>query len=311
MPGLVGAKKDPYWDAIHAALNVDDFSKSPQAQYGQREVHPGDLAFCFHKTRLRYVFYEFLLSQGFILDATEKRILDEMEWWMAEQKERVRPCIVLDRHGPDSYVVCFLTSVNSASVDSDPRLSMLSIPCGNNQKGGLRTDPPLASRMMFPLPVVRSLLLPTRYIRRTQLSYGELERARALVRAKVEVIMTNQEKLRRETLAVYLDKKHRANWAIRNQAKVPIVQPKIKWRRPPNVAKTYTDTPWNCSFINPHPQRQNIEWIVKHGGEYIVEASRYLSNVVSPPPPPFRVPRPFYSRLLRASTAFIRRRIFT
>jgi len=297
--------RDPYWETVHTALGAWASSKTPVFPLRPTEVDPGDVAYCFEGTRFRYILYEYLESRGFVLTGEEQKIFEKIK---QDTRKHCRPCVVLGRHGPGSYVVCFLASLNS---DSTPGSAEdLSIPC-DDQEVQLRTYPPSNLRLLLALPVVRSNLWPVWGARRRQqLAYGEFERALTLVRAKVVEIKANIEEIRSKDLALSLNLEHPANrpWT----PKVKVVQPKLVPTREPTLSDhdwLYRKRPFTYSYMSPHHERQNIEWIVRHGGQLVADASRYLSSVVRSPPP-FHLPPPFYAPLLRASTAFIRRRIY-
>jgi len=105
-------------------------------------------------------------------------------------------------------------------------------------------------------------------------------------------------------MALHDDPEHPANLPYTTRVKVehPELQPE-RQKRYRGIA--YGFTPWTTPCEIPYLGLQNFEWILKR--QTIGDASRYLSDVVRPRPP-FRLPRPFYSQLLRA-TASIPRRI--
>jgi hypothetical protein len=183
---------DLEWDIIQAAL---DFAEQAHSTINRSRasyvVDIGDIALCYDRTRLRLIFYEYLMSMGYELNDEERKTFSDIQE-MAQTTRYTRPCVVVGRHTPDSFLVCFMVSLNSNEETAASMVTELSIPCGDNQEHGLRANPPLHSRMLFALPVVRSGadLYPTlrgmRYIRQ-QLAYGELERARAAIRTKVAV----------------------------------------------------------------------------------------------------------------------------
>ncbi|KAJ7221544.1 hypothetical protein GGX14DRAFT_430093 [Mycena pura] len=311
--------RDPYWEALHAALDAAALSNSALLnQRSPKHMNIGDFGICFENPKLRPIVYEFLVSRGYALTKKEKTYLESLT---ASSKAHARPCVVVGRHGPGSYVVCFLASANSRdTAELSPMIHQLSIPFGDNQKEGLRAEPPFVSRLLFALPVVRSAIIAT--VRqgqppiRQQLAYGELERARLLIRAKIAEFKANHETLRRQELALTRDKSHPGDRPLLQ--KVDIHQPRIAQKpghgklsrqRFRNKTGEFWEVVHDPMFIPPHSAHNNISWILKHANDYFADASRYLSSVVDPPPPPFRLPRPFYSSVLRASTSFIRRRI--
>ncbi|KAJ7494434.1 hypothetical protein B0H11DRAFT_1802755 [Mycena galericulata] len=303
--------RDPYWETIHAAFSDSVKASRRSVRYMNRpyEVDPGDFAFCYSGTRLRYVFYEFLKEHGVTLNPTERKLMYGIRRTMEHEQDPSRPCLVLGRHGPDSYVVCFLATLNFRDEYSS-FIDHLSIPFGDNIEGTLRTYPQNLSRLLIAMPAVRSNLTPIwRASLRLQLDYGELERARMLVRKKVAEIKANLEAIRNQELALIGDPLHPMNHSVPPEERVKLVQPRIAWHIPSTTLRLYSETPWTQPNLTPHPTPNNIQWLVEHSGEDIVNASRYLSGVVRPPPPPFRLPRPFYSPLLRTATAFARRRI--
>ncbi|KAJ7778726.1 hypothetical protein DFH07DRAFT_538801 [Mycena maculata] len=330
--------RDPYWISIHTALDLLDGRDRPfhrpdyeldRFKWNRgyhdgpfKELHPGDHALCCGGTSLvHYLYHEYLVSKGHVLTAEELYRLKDLKRYLHHNRDAQRPCIVLDRHG-DSYTVCFLTSFNSVDISEDESgVASVLIPCGDAQEGGLRSYPDFQSRWLVPLPVVRerSILRPImRYgpgwgkAMRQRLSYGELERMRSWVRAKEADFATNHETIRRAEVANWLDSSHRTRHVVRRLRKVKIMQNLHReealdyfhlFRK-----STYHETPRDPPWSVPSPVCNNTAWIVRHTEQEIANASRYLSNVVRPPPP-FRLPRPFYAPSLRASTAFVRRRI--
>jgi hypothetical protein len=185
--------RDPYWEYLHAAIAVETRAKSQRvADRSREDLGPGDIAICVGETRLRYVFYEFLRSRGHVLWGMEKRLIAA-----TIHDSQPRPCVILERSVTGSFIVCLLATVGlNELTEATPSIRFLSIPFGNDQRDGLRLSPPLPSRFLFAAPIERSELdlIPLRWVGdsgyvaiRPQLDYGELERARQLVRAKTEV----------------------------------------------------------------------------------------------------------------------------
>ncbi|KAJ6581566.1 hypothetical protein B0H19DRAFT_512446 [Mycena capillaripes] len=302
---------DPHWDTIHAGLDLAEAVNSTADR--SRGLDIGDFAFCHENTRLRHVFYEFLLSKGFDLTKREARVYEDLQL-RGQAEEYSRPCVIVERVSPDVFEVCFLTSLNSDDEAArwSSVITRLSIPCGNNQEGGIRAYPPLVSRMLLALPVQRSYLTPiTREGLRQQLSYGELERLREWSHKKTAELIDDQKNIRIQEVANLLNKAHPANKRIKPSHKTTIEQLPFRKR---DKETQFGDSAWASvykrRFITPHPTRNNIRWILEHAGEHFTNASRFLSLDHRPAPPPFRLPRPFYSPLLRASAAFVRHRIF-
>ncbi|KAF7305473.1 hypothetical protein HMN09_00800000 [Mycena chlorophos] len=166
---------------------------SRRSGYPHTWAIPGDLVVVFMDGELKSAYVEYLQSQGHKLnseEATGQRLV---------QKSRAgplhRPSVVLDyvADDPNSRVVGFLTKTD-----------LLATP-----------DPPMtAIKGLLALPVIRHL----RHLRKlkranawshtTQLSYGDLERARAIVREKTAHLQKNLSRMR-----------HEANvWGLRRQA---------------------------------------------------------------------------------------------
>ncbi|KAJ7642681.1 hypothetical protein DFH06DRAFT_604640 [Mycena polygramma] len=307
----------PYWDLLHHALDAAAWKNSARNIVRGNELDVGDFAFCFQNTRLRHIFYDFLVSSNSKLTRKEEaihRALRERGY----TEEYARPCFIVGRRGSGLFVVCFLVSLN-ANVDAADWASvvtLLSIPCGNNQEEGLRSEPPLLSRMLFALPVARSGLVPIlRHGRhRQQLAYGELERARTLIRQKVALLKTNEQAIRKRELSILDDRSHPANIPILPGRKTLIPQPS---RVPRDKLKENVKQYWFHEmpmppvhrFLTPPAMSSNIRGVLKAKDEIFADASRYLSSLDRDPVPAFRLPPPVYSPLLRASAAFIRRRI--
>ncbi|KAJ7123087.1 hypothetical protein C8R44DRAFT_160722 [Mycena epipterygia] len=237
---------------------------------------------------------------------------------LMDREEHSRPCVVLAHHGPGSYVVCFLTTVQGQDLSDKAKLSPLvnhlSIPVEQAHKHGLRAEPSLMPpSLLIALPVVRSNLrvsirLGTRQRLeiRQRLAYGELERARTLVRAKVAEFKNNHEIIRKKELATIWDRSHASNQGLTGSAPTSTTRPKIPREETP---KFHPEPLQKFTFLTPPAMGHNVSWIVKHARTDIASASRYLSSLPHPPASPFRLPSPFYSPLLRASLAFVRRRI--
>ncbi|KAJ6606222.1 hypothetical protein DFH09DRAFT_1119633 [Mycena vulgaris] len=180
--------RDPYWAAIHEALEANGRQDQLRYAASPRPLGPGDLAIVSQGSRLRYLFYDFLESQGYTLTRKEKRYFEDIKQTVLCAEPYFRPCVILERHGPGSYVVCFLASFNSAQTEFAGFVKAAGIPFGESEKDGLRVYPPYTGRMIIGLPVVRSNLV--RLYRAgvsPMLAYGELERLRRLVREKVAV----------------------------------------------------------------------------------------------------------------------------
>ncbi|KAJ7755042.1 hypothetical protein DFH07DRAFT_959608 [Mycena maculata] len=335
--------RDPYWVSIHASLDLLDRRDRPfKFQDGELEwtlgsttmpsdvsfmdFYPGDHLFCTGgTTRIPYVFHEYLESKGHVLTARELYQFENMKRTLEARRGSIRPCVVLERHGPHSYSVCFSASFNSFDISEDePGLGSMLIRYGNDQEGGLRSHPELNGPWVLALPVVRehSILRPkVRYgpgygvAMRQRLSYGELERMRSLVRAKEAKFATNHETIRRTEVAKLLDPSHRASHIVRpsHRVKIPQSKPPDKELSLQMIVKRYRKTvgvkPRGSVWVLPSAACNNTAWVVKHAEQEIANASRYLSSVIRPPPP-FRLPRPFYAPSLRATAAFVRRRIY-
>jgi hypothetical protein len=167
------------------------------------DVNIGDIAICLDGNRLRYIYYDFLVSQGYVLTEQEQEHFSEVRWssrlsaklaLRQEGRPYGRPCIVLERHSPGSFKVCFLATLQ----ESSSVYTYLGIP-----EEDLRAYPSFPPRLrnpgvrgpeqsiILPMPVIRSNLFSSRDgIYRRQLHYGELERVRALIKQKLEVCVT-------------------------------------------------------------------------------------------------------------------------
>ncbi|KAJ6606221.1 hypothetical protein DFH09DRAFT_1119623 [Mycena vulgaris] len=181
--------RDPYWAAIHEALEAN-MHQEFQLRYAAspRPLAPGDLATVLEGNRIRYLFYDFLESQGYTLTPMEKRRFEDIKQTVLCTEPYFRPCVILERHGPGSYVVCFLASFNSAQTEFAGFVKAVAIPFGEGEKDGLRVHPAYTGRTLIGVPFVRSNL--NRLYRANVgavLAYGELERLRGVVREKVAV----------------------------------------------------------------------------------------------------------------------------
>nr|GAT47087.1 predicted protein [Mycena chlorophos] len=209
-----------YWSLLHAGLNglQDDASSmmSRRSGYPHTWAVPGDLVVVSMDGELKSAYVEYLQSQGHKLNSEEaiaQRLLE---------KRRVeplrRPSVVLDyvADDPNSRVVGFLTKTDllaTPDVTYPPYLH-ITVPFGTTD-GALTVQPPMtAIKGLLALPVIRHM----RHLRKlkrakawshtTQLSYGELERARAIVREKTAHLQKNLSRMR-----------HEANvWGRRRQA---------------------------------------------------------------------------------------------
>ncbi|KAJ7164792.1 hypothetical protein C8R43DRAFT_988530 [Mycena crocata] len=295
------------WDTVHAALDAAASSHSPYNL--DREMDPGDFALCKDRTWLSETVYEYLQPR-FKLTKTEQQLYEHLKQSDVERKER--PCVVLGRRGPGEYIVCFLASFNFSPLDDElqdaPISEFMAIPCGDNHEGGLRWFPPWKSRSLIALPVIRTNLLPVYQRNRTvrqQLAYGELERALQLVRAKQAEFKANHQTLRHKELVFRSSSKTYGTFKHDYHHPNPpaIVRGRIS-------RLLHHQNPLSrFSYLTPPRTRENIRWVLEHASQDIVEASRYLSSVDNLPGPQFHLPPPFYSSPLRASAAFIRRRI--
>ncbi|KAJ7700862.1 hypothetical protein B0H17DRAFT_1195703 [Mycena rosella] len=317
--------RDPYWAGIHASLEayrnrVDSDRTGP--------VEPGELATTPLRRPLRNVFYESIQLHGYQLRDEELREIQRLDNIAADLTDRgrpamARPCLVLERHGPGLYLVCFLATMQYRDTTLSPALSEMSIPFGNNQVGGLRMCPEFHSRLMLATPVIRSDLVPwgsemisprTGKRLKLQLDYGELERARKLVREKLAHFKANSETIRAAELVTSADPTHDSNKRI-GDLNINTVKTEIAKIPSPVIIdgifrqKDFYRPLRVFNYIEPHRERHSLRWFMKPERTEIVDASRYLSSLVDPPSPPFRMPPPFFSRSLRASAAFVRRRI--
>ncbi|KAF8216505.1 hypothetical protein K438DRAFT_2007364 [Mycena galopus ATCC 62051] len=316
---------DP-WALIDAALEAGDPPITAlDDERGQAiidDVDIGDLAICYTGSRLPYIFYSFLASNGYVLTKQERkfwRILQSQQETVSKQIGR--PCLVLERHhSPGSFKVCFLATFVK---DFDSFVFDLSIPFGDQRTQGLITYPTFSKRKshesdvpveprIFALPVVRSHLFPVRQAGnvRVRLHYGELEHARTLIKQKLELFAANHQKNRARELTLLYDPSNPA----KKKKKDPLLPLAFELitQRNGNVNKMGFVRMHDSRFIPSRVTHYNdIRWILKHASQDIAATSRYLSSLENPPPPPFYLPRPYYSTLLRASAAFVRRRIFS
>ncbi|KAJ6618868.1 hypothetical protein B0H10DRAFT_2217357 [Mycena sp. CBHHK59/15] len=303
---------DPYWDAVHMALSAATLARSPRKKdRNSNDFDPGDIAMCMEGTRLRYIFYDYVQSKlGQALGPRVQRVYREI---ILHAPPLPRPCVVLERHGHDSYIVCFLTNVGYSDDERiDPMLQRLSIPCGNYTDQGLRVWPPFNSRLLFAVPVVRSKLEYHRVVGRGlrwRLDFGELERARMLVREKVAELKANHAEIRAQHLAFQTSEAYgQRPPPARTVTPPPPVVSKSLMHQTRYRTRQYFSPLEKHTYLTPHHTSNDVSWILRHWRHDIAEASRYLSSVVHPRPPPIRrLPRPFYSPLLRASPAFVGR----
>ncbi|KAJ7247660.1 hypothetical protein B0H12DRAFT_1124958 [Mycena haematopus] len=310
---------DP-WAFIDAALEAATPPvTAPRTKWGAGaigDVKIGDIAICREGSRLRYIFYDYLVSNGYVLTKEERKLFDILKLEVQTEPPYARPCVVLERHSIGSFKVCF-----KATLEDDLNASVftsLSIPAGDR---GLLSypppthDAPIGQRGIIPLPVIRSssnlVAIRRSNFVREQLHYGELERAKTLIQEKAELLAARHKEIRAQELALLNDPTHPANRAKEEPSQLSF-RPAIFVTLKKKIYRKVGFMPmYNSRFI---PSRvihnNNIQWVLQHAQEDITAASRYLSSVEHPPPSPFHLPRPFYSTMLRASTAFVRRRIF-
>ncbi|KAF8216571.1 hypothetical protein K438DRAFT_1747778 [Mycena galopus ATCC 62051] len=307
---------DP-WVVIDAALEAANppitVPHGTPARIGDVDI--GDIAICIESSgRLRRVFYDFLVSSGYALTEEERAIFKVMK---NDRREFSRPCVVLERHSDHSFKVCFIAALADDSNSSV--FTSLSIPYGEK---GLRSYPfnrppqPHAVPVepcILAMPVIRSRVIPVyRRSVRERLDYGELERAKTLIQAKVELFTARHEEIRAQELMLHNDPRHHANKV--KEEPPPPPPPPVPLFYPGRRRRFYhanSVSMFNSRFIPSRVYHYNdMQWVLKHAPKDIAAASRYLSSVEPPPSPPFYLPRPFYSTLLRASAAFVRRGIF-
>ncbi|KAJ6518816.1 hypothetical protein C8R45DRAFT_5903 [Mycena sanguinolenta] len=312
------------WVLIDAALEAATPPlTAPRAKWGASgvgDVNIGDIAICREGSRLRYVFYEYLLSNGYVLTKEERRIFDILKLEVETEPVYARPCVVLERHPHGLFKVCY-----KATLDDDSNASVfssLSIPADDVLHYPLKNSPSrdlAEQRVILPFPVMRSNLVPVRRSLwlREHLNYGELERVKTLIQEKIEIFASGHKEFRRKELALRFDPAHPGNRA--KEKEEPRLRPSKRAFRMVNShlkrynhPKYFTPIFKKSRFIPSRVvHRNNIQWVLQHAKEDIVAASSYLSSVEHPSPSLFHLPRPFYSTLLRASSAFVRRRIGT
>ncbi|KAJ7043676.1 hypothetical protein C8F04DRAFT_726792 [Mycena alexandri] len=313
-------------DDIRHSLEALESSKSTLTRSRGREntVNIGDMVICTERARIREVFYGYLQSNGFALLPEEE---DYLRFFETKERRFDRPCILLDRTATGSFLVCFLSTF--ADMPDDELwggTASLSFPFGSLQEGAIRLDIPWRSRLLFGLPVERSprSMKPIYPQLHVQLDYGELERTTKLVREKVAVRNTqeicpklivskyfeaNHETIRKADAALLYDWRSLKRFA-------PLGPPVRRWpaikrvvHRPaplelflPHYTLLHMPT---RRFPKPYFVNHNIRWLLRTRSTK-QEAFHIWTY---PPPSIFRLPAPFYSKLLRASTTFVRRRI--
>ncbi|KAJ7724975.1 hypothetical protein DFH07DRAFT_946262 [Mycena maculata] len=326
--------RDPYWVSIHAALDLLDRRDRPFSLRDYeledfkwtlgyvpfQDLYPGECAFCHGGTgHISYVWHEYLVSKGHVLTSRELSRFEGMKEDLDPEDNRRsgRPCIILDRQGLN-YTVCFFATFNSIDITGyDSGLTSMLIPWGEGQEGGLRSYPRYKSSWVVAVPVVRErwILRPILSFgpawgeaMRVRLSCGELERMRSWVRDKESKFATNHEAIRRAVQANASDPLHPASHKVREKVSImQVTLPPV--RHPLKTNRFFSRPPGRPVWILPSPACNNTAWVVEHAEQEIANASRYLSSVVRPPLP-FRLPRPFYAPSLRATAAFVRRRIY-
>ncbi|KAK7025254.1 hypothetical protein R3P38DRAFT_2953543 [Favolaschia claudopus] len=306
-------------DIALEALIPPAFAKSEYGAGGAGNVGIGDLVICREGGRMRYIFYNFLRSNGYTLSKQEKSLYKNVKRALKSEPPFARPCVIVERHSHNSYKVCFLATLEDevGSIFTD-----LSIPLGPDPESLTIYPPQFAvhaptseRNLIIPLPVVRSArsLVPVRRTNflRARLDYGELERGRKLIREKLEMFATRHEEFRARELAIARDPRHHSNHPKVESDVPPYLPQNVKLSKP---HFGFVGDKWLFGFhFKRSPiwrNRSNVRWILDHGQRDIEEMSMFLSNTEPVAPPAFRLPPPVYSSLLRASTTFIRRRIF-
>ncbi|KAJ7759251.1 hypothetical protein B0H16DRAFT_1689173 [Mycena metata] len=292
-------------DDIRHSLEALDSSKSPRTRSLGNEdtVNIGDLVICSERARLREAFYDYLRSNGFALLPEEE---DYLRFFRNKGGLYGRPCVLLDRTATGSFLVCFLATFMDAP---DNKLgghasTELYVP-----QSAIRFDLPwFRSRAIFGLPVERSprSMKPIWPWLHVQLEYGDHERIINMVRDKVAYFKANHETIRKaEARLLY-------RWRT-FQRRTPVQQKtwgdgKKIVLRPPGLEAFLPKPPPRIptrSFPKPYFANHNIRWLLR--ARSIKQEAFHIWRY--PPPSMFRLPSPFYSKLLRASTTFVRRRI--
>ncbi|KAJ7063628.1 hypothetical protein C8F01DRAFT_85686 [Mycena amicta] len=318
---------NPYWNRLHEALDAteSDASVVPALRSASTVFVPGDLATTTVDSKIVSVFLEFLQSKNIELTVRESAMLRNIAAYDGYKIIR-RPCVVLnyDPRQPAARIVCFLASANSSQSDTIlPLIRRLAVPFGNNVEAGLAVEPPLASRMLFALPVVRQVADLRTYRQKNtqkthnQLAYGELERARAIVRNKIKYLYKNLDKIRAESKDWYMDRSY-AIWSFRaTEDKVPR-RAKVALRQPPSVRPMrdphrlrFHGEDFSRILQSPpleFPSMDNcLTEPLRMRRRFLYSASSYLSSALPSPAPPFHLPPAAESSLRRTGTYLARR----
>jgi hypothetical protein len=178
--------------SLEAATPPVTCSRTASGAAGIGDVNIGDFAVCREGSLLRYIFYDFVTSLGYKLTDKERQVFHELQFETSSRAYNYgRPCLVLERHSPGSFKVCFLATLEPG----DSVFTALSIPRQEFAYFPYRVRPSrrdAGDRRILPMPVVRSHLVPIRrtgYIRE-QLHYGQLERAKKAIQEKIAVRIT-------------------------------------------------------------------------------------------------------------------------
>ncbi|KAF7370593.1 hypothetical protein MSAN_00691900 [Mycena sanguinolenta] len=193
------------WGLIDAALEAatPPITALP-SKYGTAvvgDVNIGDIAICREGSRLRYLFYEYLLSNGYVLTKEERRMFDILKLEVETEPVYARPCVVLERHPHGLFKVCFKATLEDDSNASV--FSSLAIPSEDVPHYPLKYSPSrevVGQRVILPFPVMRSNLVPVRRTGwvREHLNYGEFERVKILIQEKIEIFASRHIEFRRE-----------------------------------------------------------------------------------------------------------------
>ncbi|KAF7294618.1 hypothetical protein MIND_00998400 [Mycena indigotica] len=313
---------NPYWSRLHATL--DDVESNTSYFLYRRDPRslyiPGDIVMTQVNTKLAFIFLEYLRSHNIRFNRQERAIEKTMGGAGSEVE---RPCLILDydAHDPASRVVCFLATVRSS--DSDELLPLfhhLGIPFGNSTEGGITLSPPLSSRLLFGLPVLRSTsnmrpywmpvekrLPQDRHIWvSNQLAYGELERTRQAVAEKTQSLPTLLPTIRSESAAWYREQA-RIGMRSRRRAILPLWQT-IRQQAWHTGQPRFRDLTHPCPHLSPPrslpPMDNNIASIVND--PKLDAASAYLSQALPLPRPPFHLPQPVNIVLQRTASTLTR-----